>query len=158
MDILISPLATLTLHPLVLIFVITLFVFAFYLPTILLKYGHKNWVKKAFGLKETQNELSEEETKNHYTNFSIRFLAMMLLSFFLGFGVQKGFGTAQRIKNNTLEYNHKLNYNTGQSEDIHLIELNSLYYFYVSKANQSIKIAPINGIQSIELITNKKLQ
>lgn len=158
MDILISPLATLTLHPLVLIFVISLFVFAFYLPTILSKHGHKRWVKKAFSLKETQNELSDEETKNNYTNLSIRLLAVMLLSFFLGFGLQNGRMNAQHIKNNTLEYNHRLNYNTGQSEDVAIIETNSLYYFYLSKANKSIKIAPVSGIQSIELIKNKKLQ
>lgn len=157
MDILISPLATLTLHPLILIFVVLLFVFAFYLPTILLKYGHKKWVRKSFGLKEIQKELSEEETKNNYTNLSIRFLAMMLLSFFLGFGLQNGRMNAQKIKNNTLEYNHRLNYSTGQSEDIAIIELNSLYYFYLSRGSQSIKIAPIGGIKSIELVKNKKL-
>ncbi len=158
MDILISPLATLTLHPLILIVIVLLFVLAFYLPTILLKYGHKRWVQKAFGLEETQNKISDETIKNDYVNISIRFLAMMLASFFLGFGIEKGRGTAQNIKNNTLVYKHKLYYHTGQSEDIHLIELNSLYYFYVSKTDKFIKIAPINSIRSIELIKNKILE
>lgn len=158
MDILISPLATLTLHPLIFIVIITMLVFAFYLPAILLKHGHKKWLQKAFGLKQPQNDLSQEETENNYTNVTIRFLASMLLSFFLGFGLANGYGVAEKIKKNNLDYNHKFNYINGQSEDVFIIESNSLYYFYISKANKSIKIAPINGIQSIELVKNKKLQ
>lgn len=158
MDILISPLATLTLHPLIFITIIIILVFAFYLPKILLKHSDKKWLQKAFGLKETQNELSKEEAENNYTNVAIRWLASMLLSFFLGFGMANGYAVAEKIKNNNLNYNYKFNYINGQSEDVFIIESNSLYYFYVAKANKSIKIAPINGIQSIELVKNKKLE
>ncbi|MNK07048.1 hypothetical protein D3C87_249570 [compost metagenome] len=157
MDILISPIATLTSHPIVLIAIILIFAFHFYLPSLLFKKRDKKWIRKGFELDKIKEEQSEEQLKNHLTNISIRMLAGVLLSFFLGFGLAGGFDASKRIKENKMDYNYRLNYNTGESEDIYVIGSNSLYYFYMAKGNKSIKIAPVGTIKDLELIKNKML-
>jgi hypothetical protein len=158
MDILISPLATLTLHPIVLTAVILLFVFHFNLPGLLAKYSHKKWVQKSFELKLNKENASEEELKEQYNYTAIRTLIIVLLSFFLGFGIGGGHILSKKIKENKLKYNYKLNYTTGESEEINIIGSNSVYYFYVAKGNKTVKIAPVSAIKSIELTNNKMLK
>jgi hypothetical protein len=158
MDILISPIATLTSHYILIIVVTIIIVFHFYLPGILYKYHHKKWVEEAFHLNKIEGELSEKVLKNHFVNSTVIILALMLLSFFQGFGISDGFMLSNRIKNNKMKYDYRLNYNTGESEEISMIGSNSVYYFYLSKGNPSVKIAPVNSIKSIELTKNKMLR
>ena len=149
MDILISPIATLTSSPIILIVVFLMFVFHFCLPSILYRYKHKKWMIKRFELDKMKEEQSEA---------AILILSAMLLSFFLGFGIGGGQNISKKIRQNKLNYSYKLNYNSGESEDIYLIESNSAYYFYVAKGNPAIKIAPVGAIKSIELTKNKMLE
>lgn len=158
MDILISPIATLTSHPVVLIAIALIFVLHFYLPSFINKHSDKKWVIRSFELDKIEEGLSAEERKNHLIGIAIRTLSMMLLSVFLGFGFAGGWDISRRIKNDKLKYDYKLNYNTGESEDVYIIESNSQYYFYVAKGNKSIKIAPIGTIKDIELTKNKMLE
>lgn len=157
MDILISPIATFLSHPIIFIVIILFFVFCYNLPTILYNHGHKNWVKKVFELKKTKDDLPDDEIKNYYLMVSLKFLAVGLLSVYLGFGSAEGNFTSNRIKKNRLHYDYKLNYNTGESEIVSVLESNSVYYFYVSKGEKTVKIAPIGGIRNIELIKNRML-
>ena len=157
MDILISPIATCLSNPLIFIAVISFFVFCYYLPTILYNYGHKSWIKKTFELKKNKNDLPDEEIKSYYNLVSFKFLAVGLLSFYLGIGLAEGYFTSNRIQNNKLHYDYRLYYNTGESEIVSVLESNSVYYFYVSKGEKTVKIAPIGGIRNIELIKNRML-
>lgn len=156
MDILISPIATLTANPLVLIALIVLVLFSYGFPSLLSQQNHKKWAQKLSGLKNKE-ELSSEEIGNHFTKIFIRLLALIVLSFFVGIGVGEGLGLTKKIVNDKLEYDRKLNYSSGESELIYLIGSNSLYYFYLSKGNKAIKIAPIGAIKNIELTNNKRL-
>lgn len=61
---------------------------------------------------------------------------------------------AERIAKNELEYNTKMTFGDGNSENVYLIETNSMYYFYLTKGNQNVKIAPIGTIKNLELIKN----
>lgn len=149
MDILISPIADFTSNPITLLAILLLFSFHVSLPKLLLKYKDKKLIQKFFELKSTE-EMSVEETKNYYNTISLKTLAFVLLSFFVGTGIGGGYFTLERIKNNKVEYNSKLNYNEGESEQIYLISSNSLYYFYIQKGNKTIKIAPIGAIKNIE--------
>jgi hypothetical protein len=157
MDILISPIATLTSHPLVITSIIMMISFHFYLPNLLLKNDHKPWVRKLLELKETKDKSSQEERKNYYITISIKTFFIVLLSFFLGFGIADGYSVSSKIKNNQLDYDYKINFNSGESEDIFLINTNTEYYFFVTKGSQTIKIAPIGSIKSIELTKNRAL-
>lgn len=156
MDVLLNPVATLFSHPISFITIVSFFTFCFYLPSILLKKGHLKWMQKIFELKKNIADLPENELKNYYSFVALKFLAIGLLSIYLGYGSAEGYLTSQRIKENRLHFDHKINYNTGESEDICLLETNSLYYFYVVKNEQTIKIAPIGGIKNIEINKNKK--
>ncbi|RZK57783.1 MAG: hypothetical protein EOO91_09510 [Pedobacter sp.] len=55
----------------------------------------------------------------------------------------------------TFKYNHTLNFSNGGTEQISLINTNTVYYFYVSKGSKTIKIAPIGAIKNIELTNNR---
>ena len=155
MDILISPIAAITEHPLILLVTIALFVFHFYLPKILLKYKHKKWIQKTFELKQNLNELSTEDQKEYLIVVTFRSLIIYLISFFLGFGIAGGYSQANNIKNKKLSYDYLLHYNSGESETIFLIGFNSIYYFYLANGNQNIKITPVNSIKNLELTNNK---
>jgi hypothetical protein len=150
-DILIIPIAILTSHIITFITIASIFILCYYLPSILYKHGHKKWIQKIFELKKTKNELSDTEIKNYYLFIAFKTLAIFLLSVYLGYGIAQGYITSERMKNNKLHYDYKLNYNTGESEEICLLESNSVYCFYVEKGSKSVKIAPISGIKNIEL-------
>ena len=156
MDVLLSPVATFTSHPVIFITITSVFVFCYYLPSILYNHGHKKWVQKAFELKKTKAGPTDTEIKNYYLFVAIKSLAIGLLSIYLGYGTAEGYFISKRIKNNKLRYDYNLNYNTGDSENIALLEANSLYYFYIAKGSKSIKIAPISGVKNIELIKNDR--
>ncbi len=157
MDILISPIATLTSNLIVLIAVIIFTVILYAYPAFLAKKQDKKWAQKLAGLKNSES-LSEEQVKNHFTSFFAVLFACGLFSFFIGIGLGQGKILAKKINNNTIKYDHILNYNSGEAEVIYLIDVNSVYYFYVSKGSKTIKFAPIGSIKNIELTLNKKIK
>lgn len=157
MDILISPLATITSHPFILITIIAIIIFFYNLPQILIKNEDKKWVFSLFGIKKIKTELSEEERLEDYTMFSLQFLSFFLICVFLGYGLADGNFISKQIKNNQLKYDYNLNFNDEKSENAHIIGSNSVYYFYVTKGNQHIQIAPLSSIKNIELLKNKML-
>lgn len=158
MDILISPIADLTSNPILLIAIIILFLLPFFLTNYLAKKTDRKWVQKISGLNSTTDELTPEKIKNHFTKAYIMFIVVGLLSFFLGIGIGKGAKISKKIANNNLEYKDHINFNTGESENIYLIGSNSVYYFYLTKGSQTIKIAPVGTIKNIELTNNKMLK
>lgn len=156
MDVLISPIAEFTSNPVILCAIIILFIFHFYLPKLLVKYKNKAFFKRTYELKST-DDLSEDETKNYYNGIAIKSLVMFLLSFFLGYGFAGGYFGKQKLKNNTLRYDYRLDFNEGESKDVFLIGNNSLYYFYLSKGDKILKITPLSSIKNIELIENRMI-
>jgi len=156
MDILISPIATLTSHPLIIVAVAILITASYAFPTYLSKRSHIQWVRKLSGL-ENKTELNEEELGNHFTMLFTKILAAMLLAFFVGIGAGEGLGLKKKINDGTLKYNNTLNYGGGEAEQVYLIGVNSEYYFYLAKGNNKIKISPVGAIKSMELTTNKML-
>ncbi len=162
MDILISPVAAITSHPVFFVTVLLLFIFSFKLPRILLKNEDKKGLHKFFGSKitkteKTKNEVPEKERIDYYNNVAIEFLAVFLISIFLGYGFADGRYISQKIKNNKIDYNYKLNYTNGESENIYIIGSNTAYYFYLSEGNPTVKIAPVASIRNLELTKNKML-
>lgn len=155
MDTLIGPIADLTSSLVVTIAVLTIIILLICLNFILKKYYDKKISQKIVGLKE--NNLSENEIKKHIRSRIIIFVAIGLLSFFLGIGWGQGDNISNKIKTGKIEYNRLLRFNSGESQEVFLISLNSQYYFYVTKSNKNIKIAPINSIKEIEITKNYKL-
>lgn len=158
MDILISPIADLTAHPIILGAVVLVIIFSYTLPTVLSKQSHKKWGQKLAGLKKSKEELTEEEVETHFTNLFIKCLAIGLLSFFVGIGIGSGRALAKKIESDELSYDYKVTYSTGESEEVCKAGSNSVYYFFLSKGNKAIKIVPVGAIKSIELVNNKMLK
>ncbi|MFB9110856.1 hypothetical protein [Flavobacterium gyeonganense] len=161
MDILISPIATITSHPIFMICIILIFILHYKLPKLLVKYHHKEWVQKTFELKNTSIEkkslLSEDEITNEYILISIKTLCSILISLFLGFGIGGGYFLSKKIERNELKYNYKLNYNDSKSENVYIIGTNTSYYFYLTEGSSTVKIAPVASIRNLEIIKNKML-
>ncbi|MWB96019.1 hypothetical protein GON26_16765 [Flavobacterium sp. GA093] len=157
MDILISPIATITSHLIFTIPILLLFIFHYNLPKFLLKNDDKLWVQKLFDIKKNyeNKDVTEEEKRNEYIFVSVKMLNSFLFSLYIGFGFGGGYFLSKKIKENKLQYEYKVNYNDGKSENIHLIGSNTTYYFFLSKGNPAIKITPVASIKNIEM-TKKK--
>jgi len=157
MDILLSPIAVMTSHPL--IFVVFLFMGFFPLMSrrVFLNNNSKPWVRSFLGVKKNKAEMTEKEIESYSNLLVYRGFIFMYLSLFLGAAIQQGYSTSQKIKNNELKYNYQVSYNTGDSEIISLIDSNSEYYFCISQGSKNIKIVPIESVKSLEIIHNPRL-
>lgn len=156
MDVLMSPIATMMSHPVIFGVIFVVFFMGYHLPSFIYKNAHKKWVQQIFELHKVNKDLSDAETKNHYLFFSLRFTAFFLLSIYLGFGFAEGRMNANKMKQGKLKYNYELTYTDGQSKTVSLIETNSVYYFYVTKGEKSVTIAPIGGIKDIRQISKAR--
>lgn len=157
MDILISPIAAITSHSIFFITILVLLIFHFNLPQILIKNEDKKWIHKFFGVTNIETGLSESERLDYYTIHTIKFLSVFLIWLFLGYGFADGKSISKKIRNNKLDYDYQLNYGDEKSENVYIIGSNTGYFFYISKGNPSIKIAPVGAIKNIELIKNRML-
>lgn len=157
MDILISPIAAITSHPVFFIVIIVLFIFFFKLPQILLKNEDKEWLHKIFGSKIIKTEAPESERTAYYNSITLEFFSFFLISIFLGYGLADGKSISEKIKNNKISYDYKLNYSDEKSENVYIIGSNTAYYFYLTEGNPTIKIAPVTSIRNLELINNRML-
>ncbi len=149
MDVLISPIATLTLHPLL---PVTLGV------VIAVSYGISvYYVRQKAKAGKGEQVMSKEESAAQLSSIFVRCFAFTLLCFFLGIGVGEGLGTQRKIATNSLHYDYKLNYNSVEAEEVCILGSNSVYYFYLSRGNKSIRIMPVGGIKNLEMIHNRML-
>lgn len=151
MDILISPIADLTSHPIVffscLFFVLLIYLFTYYLS----KNYKKEWIRKFLIPKKLSSDLTEEYAETHFKNMFIAMLGFGLLSFFLGIGLGKGSSISERLKKDDLKYEHLLTFNTNETKEVYLIGSNSANYFYAVKGSQNIRISPIGAIKVVEV-------
>jgi len=155
MDILISPIADLTSHPIIL-FSFIAFILMLYLMVFVLSKNHrKEWVRKIVGSKDSLGTLTEKEVKTYFGNIFLLMFALGLLSFFLGIGLGNGMKVSKRIATTNLEYTYKLTYNSDESKEIYLIGSNSANYFYVVKGNKNVQISPVGTVKIIELLPKK---
>lgn len=101
MDILISPIAAVTSHPVFFATILLLFVFYYNLPKILLKNEDKKWIHKISGIDKSDaefKELPENERLEYYNIASIKSLSTFLISVFLGYGFADGYSISNQIK------------------------------------------------------------
>jgi hypothetical protein len=148
-DVLISPIADLTAHPIILVAVLCLLIMAYLVPVVLSKGTHRKWVRDISGLRNRE-PLTKEEHSRHFTNLFVKVVALVIFSFFLGIGLGTGEKTARKMATGQLVYNRRLNFGGGEVEDVCLVGSNSLYYFYVSKGKPGIRITPVGAIKTLE--------
>jgi len=158
MDVLISPIAELTSRPVIILATLFLVGLSLIFQTVLTKHSDKKWVQRVLGQKPEENGLQKQEIKNIVIQQSAVFLMVALATFFLGIGFSNGEKVAKKIQANDLSYDHKINFESDKQEEVYLINSNSSYYFYISKGNKNLKIAPAGSIKTIELTNNKMLK
>jgi len=157
-DILISPVSELSSSPALIIIVISFCILFFILQTLLVKNSHKKWARKILGETRFTPETDKKEIQQVIFPFIVLFLAIELLWVFVGLGVGEGNTVSRSIIKNDFKCNYKVSFNSGKSEEVYIFDSNSAYYFYVSKGEKNIKIAPVTTISNLELINNKKLK
>lgn len=157
MDILISPIADLTSHPIILFSFVTFLLLLYLAVLVLSKNYQKEWVRKIIGSKKSLSGLTENEVKSYFGEILIIMLAVGLLSFFLGIGIGNGMKISKRISKNELKYDYSITFSNNETKDVYLIGSNSANYFYVEKGNNNVRISPVAAIKTITLINNKQL-
>lgn len=155
-DILISPVSEMTSNPVLIIITIIIIAFFLIFQSVLVKNSHKSWARTILGKNRFSSDATKEEIRKVILPIFILFIPLELLALFVGLGIGEGRILAKKIDNNELRYEQKVNFNSGESARIHMIDLNSSYYFYVTEGSKNIKIAPIGTIQNIELLKTKK--
>lgn len=148
LDVLISPISSLTTS----ISGFGLFIFflllIFGLPNYLAEQSPDHWLKKTF---KFEQELSKKEAKNAITQTFIFMFSLGLIGFYVGTGIGKGVNLKKKMANNELTYEDHLVFLGGDSEKVEIIGKNSAYVFYLSKDNDVVKVTPISGtLKSIE--------
>lgn len=156
MDILISPVADLTSHPIIIVGLLVLILFMYMIISTIAKKQDKIWVRKLIGIADN-NTITTQEINSKIASAVLKYIAIVVFAFFTGIGIGGGRKIANKIKNNKLEFDYKITFNAGESENISMISSNSLYYFYLTQGQKAIKIAPIASVKYLELSNNKRL-
>lgn len=156
-DILVSPIATLTDSPARLFLLLIFIGFVMLLVIIAYYFRNKKWSQLLAAIKPHES-LTEDELETRYNNLFLTYLAVGMISFFLGMALSFGTTVSNRIKSNQAQYNTKLYFNSGEAEQVYLLHTNSMYNIYFSKGNKNVKIAPIGTVKNIELTNNPKLK
>ena len=158
MDVLISPIAELTSSPVIILATLFLIAVSLILQMVLGKYSDKKWARRFLGQKATENSLEKEEIKRIVIEQSVVFLMIALGTFFLGIGLSNGGKVAKKIRENNLSYDYRISFDSDKEEEVYLINSNSSYYFYITKGNKNLKIAPAGSIKTIEVINSKMMK
>lgn len=148
LDVLVSPIASLTSSPIMLGAFIVILVIIFIFTNYLTKNRDKSWFKKSFKIEGDNNE---ENVKNQINKLFFTFFSIGIFSFFVGTGIGEGIKVADKIESDEIQYDDTLTFISGDNEEVNILGTNSAYIFYLSKGNKAIKITPFNGIvKSIE--------
>lgn len=152
MDVIISPIAELTSRPAIIWATLFLIGLSFIFQAVLTRNSNKIWVQRVLGQKIIEQGLEKQEIKKIVIQQSVVFLMVALATFFLGIGFSNGEKVSKKIRENNLSYDYKIKFDSEKQEEVYLINSNSSYYFYISKGNRNLKIAPAGSIKTIELI------
>jgi len=135
LDILISPINTL-MSDLKILGLFTLFIGGMYAIVFIISPKLKK--DKPESKPQNKNDLTQKKAG------SLVFLAIMIFSMFLGFGLGRGAKTRSQIKNGELKPSHTLLFKNGEQQVVRSLGTNSNYVFYVPEDTRDIVIAPIS--------------
>ncbi|EJL71413.1 hypothetical protein [Chryseobacterium populi] len=154
-DILISPIADMASSPILIIIIISVVLFFFIFQVIIIKNREKNWSKKLLGSYKINPESDKKELQKTLIPIFFLLVSIELLALFVGLGIGEGSIIKKRIETQNLKYNYTITSESNEPVDIYMIDINSTYYFYVTKGDKHIKIAPVGKINDLEIISRK---
>ncbi|WP_405206931.1 hypothetical protein [Aquimarina sp. LLG6339-5] len=94
-------------------------------------------------IQERQAKLKKKYASLQYIKFLIPIIGT--LGFYIGYALGGGYKTNNKIKTGDFKVNKLIEFTDGNTQKVKLIELNSLYVFYVSESEKKISISPISG-------------
>ncbi|PQA89998.1 hypothetical protein B0A69_21495 [Chryseobacterium shigense] len=154
-DILISPISDMTSNPILILVVLSVVLLFFLFQILLVKYSHKNWIQKILKSYRMDTNLDKRELRKAMIPAFVMLAGFELLALFIGLGLGQGEKIKKRLDSQTLQHNYILTTGSGERVPVYLIDINSIYYFYVKKDEKQVRIAPVGGIGNIEVINNK---
>ncbi|WP_299189066.1 hypothetical protein [uncultured Aquimarina sp.] len=141
LDILLSPIVILTDN-----IKIPLFMGGYILIIIIVIWWSQKRIKK--NLKKEVTQERQSKLKKKYASLQyIKFLIPIIgtLGFYIGYALGGGYKTNNKIKTGDFKVNKLIEFTDGNMQKVKLIELNSLYVFYVSENEKKVSISPISG-------------
>lgn len=154
-DILISPISDMISNPILIFIVLSVVLLFFLFQTLLIRHRHKNWVQQLLKNYRMNPELDKRELTKALIPAFVMLAGFELLALFVGLGIGQGQKIKKRMDSQTLKQNYILTTGSGEASPIYLIDINSIYYFYVKKDEKQVKIAPIGSINTLEVINKK---
>lgn len=154
LDVLISPIAVIFGNPLLGVAVVLAVGFAYGYLKLIPRYYKWIRTKKKYQEGKYKLRLDKSEAQIRSKHGALGFIAFYVFSVFVGLGIGRGTKTNQKIQSDDIKRTHLVFYRDGTQEEIKMLGKNSLYLFYVTKGQEEVSIAPIDG--NIKLIKNLK--
>jgi len=154
-DILISPIADMTSSPILIIVIVAVVIIFFVFQLIIIKNREKTWSKKLLGSYKINATNDKKAIQKAMAPLFFTLIAFELLALFVGVGIGEGKIIKKRIETQNLKYNYTITSETIGPTPIYMIDINSTYYFYVTKGDKNIKIAPVGKMNTLEIINKK---
>lgn len=154
LDVLISPIAVILGNPILGLAVVMAVIIGYgYLKLIPIFY---NWLATKKKYQEGKNKLKLEKGRAmlKHKNGPLILISFYVFAMFIGLGIGRGNKTIDKIQNDTIKLTHTILFKDGEELEIRMLGKNSLYVFYITKGQEEVSIAPIDG--NIKLIKNLK--
>ncbi|SFN10317.1 hypothetical protein SAMN05421594_1032 [Chryseobacterium oleae] len=151
-DILISPVSDMISNPILILMVLSVVLLFFLIQVLFIKYSHTNLVQKILKSYRMNQDLDKRQLRKALIPVFVILVGFELLALFVGLGIGQGVKIKKRLDTQTLKQNYTLTNSSGETAQIYLIDINSIYYFYVKKGEKQIKIAPVGSIGHLEVI------
>ncbi|HCA05844.1 hypothetical protein [Chryseobacterium sp.] len=151
-DILISPVSDMISNPILILVVLSVVLLFFLIQLLIIKYSHTNVVQKILKSYRLNPDLDKRDLRKAMIPSFVILAGFELLALFVGLGIGQGEKIKKRLDTQTLKENYILTASSGETNPVYLIDINSIYYFYIKKGEKKIKIAPVGSIGHLEVI------
>lgn len=151
-DILISPVSDMISNPILILVVLSVVLLFFLIQLLIIKYSHTNVVQKILKSYKLNPDLDKRDLRKAMIPSFVILAGFELLALFVGLGIGQGEKIKKRLDTQTLKENYILTASSGETNPVYLIDINSIYYFYIKKGEKKIKIAPVGSIGHLEVI------
>src|ERR1700750_122856 len=151
-DILISPVSDMISNPILILVVLSVVLLFFLIQLLIIKYSHTNVVQKILKSYRLNPDLDKRDLRKAMIPSFVILAGFELLALFVRLGIGQGEKIKKRLYTQTLKENYLLTTSSGEANPVYLIDINSIYYFYIKKGEKKIKIAPVGSISQLEVI------
>ncbi|MBL1219940.1 hypothetical protein JET18_03770 [Chryseobacterium sp. L7] len=154
-DILLSPISDMISNPILILMVVSVVVLFFLIQVLFIRYSHTNLVQKIMKSYRMNPDLDKRELRKVMIPVFVILAGFELLALFVGLGIGQGAKIKKKLETQTLTQNYILTSGSGEKSPVYMIDINSIYYFYIKKGEKQIRIAPVGSIGNLEVINKK---